>query len=244
MASALSALAAICCLHLRADIIDDFETGTEGWSSRDYVGGGTPYGVSQGALDGHSGALLFGLSTWGGTFPDQQYIGEMMGGGGESDDLVVGLTNVAQSATENGSISFDFYANADAGGNGGGVVAPAGLYLYFTTYSGYTWYYDVFLYNDAPVTAGWNTYYVDLTYDAGWDNDDGRGAGDFDTDIADAQYFGVWVVYQNWNAQEYGLDNVQMYDIPVSQVIPEPATGALLLLGAAVAARRLRRRAA
>jgi hypothetical protein len=238
-----TALALCSCIEAQAELIgwDAFDSTVEGWSSRDYIGGATSdfYTVTQAIVGGHNGALSFGLATWSGTTPQQQLIGEEMGDG--DDDLVVALTNVAQTAVVNGSVQFDFYANADSGGNGGGVVAPAGLCLYFTTYGGATWYYDVFLYNDQPVVAGWNTYSVDLTYGAGWDNDDGRGSDDFNSDLADAKQFGVWVIYQSWDDQAYAVDNVEIHDVPVSQV-PEPGTSALLLLGAAVVARRLRRR--
>jgi hypothetical protein len=246
--SLLVGLFLMLCAAVRADLIqsDTFSTAenTDGWGLQIQIGSGSRGGgVYQGSMDGHSGALLFGLTTWGGGFADQDFIGETLGGGGESDDMVVALTNVAQQAVENGSVAFQFYANADNGGNGGGVVAPAGLYLYFTTSDGYMWYYDVYANNDQPVEAGWNFYVVDLTYDAGWDNDDGRVGSDFQYDMEQANGFGVWVVYQSWDNQVYALDDVEFYDVPASQV-PEPMSGALLLLGAAVVARRLRRRTA
>jgi len=210
---------------------DTFSSDAEGWSSRDSAGAGTYENVVQGDRGGRLGVLLFGLQSWGGTIPDQEFIGEAYGDG--EDDLIVAITNGGQ------SVFFDFYS--DAGDNGGGEVAPAALYLYFWSDGGTLWYYDVLSNGTIPSSAGWTTYSVDLDYDAGWDTDGGGDATSFAADLATCTEFGVWIVYQDWDGQEYAVDNFEVYDVPVSEV-PEPGTVALLFTGVAVLCGRIRRR--
>lgn len=120
------------------------------------------------------------------------------------------------------SVTFDFYAGADDGGNGAGVDIPADLRLYFVSAGSVTWYYDI------DPTAGWGSAYFGYGANfyaySGWYTDDLRSQALFFTDLTDVDEIGLEITYQAWNDQIYGIDNFNLNDQPV----PEPSTYAIL----------------
>jgi hypothetical protein len=209
-------------------VVETWETGgnSEGWDAQTSIGTATrdPDPPAQGGpVSTHTGALRFGVGA-DVAGVDQDFISELNGN-------VVNEFNDADIQ----SITFDFYANANAGGNGGGVVAPASLFLYFqTAVDGYVWYYDILAEEGIPGAAGWYNYDANVVPAAGWVNDDGRLDADFLTDMGNASQVGVWISYQNWSDQDYAIDNFLLDDMPLGGGAGVPEPGFWLLLSMAL----------
>ncbi|MBN1558431.1 MAG: hypothetical protein JW951_09840 [Lentisphaerae bacterium] len=189
---------------------DDFNGDDGGWTTGS-GDTGTDVGPQYNANLGGQQALEFELTTYGGGAPEQGYITD---GGGATD--LVGQFNSGDYWT----IEFGFYANADDGSSGGTSESPAGLYVYFEdTDTGNIWYYDVLAangYTGGLPAQDW--YYFEVP--VGGSDWDTSGGTHMLTDILNADELGVWVVYQPWDNQEYGLD---YYGLS-----PEPQTYATL----------------
>lgn len=190
-------------------VYDSFDTpdDEDGWISAGTVGAGSTYSVVQGTVGGEA-ALSFGLETYAGGPPNQQYLTDTDPGG--TTDLVDEFNNGGWSA-----IQFQFYANANAGAEGTSE-SPSGLFVYFESSGGDVWYYDVLADYGAPATADWYDYEVSL-YSSAWDSDTGT---DFSGDILSATELGVWILYQDWDDQQYGINDYGL--------VPEPGTYAML----------------
>lgn len=163
-------------------------------------------GPGFGTLTNTAGFLSITGGTNTGGPPEVDFIGEM--GGNLSGNMA--YTNV-------GAIQFSFLADAN-----GTNDLPGGLQVYFmSTSTNLVWYYDI-----PSVSAGWNTYYANMSYGSGWYNTQGYSTESyFNSSLLDVDEVGIVLQYQGGvDYESYGLDNFQLLDAP----IPEPETYVVL----------------
>jgi len=132
-----------------------------------------------------------------------------------------------------GTISFDFYAGADDGGNAEGINAPLELGAYFQTMDGTVWLYAF----DPTGISGWDTYTATFGSGSGWvgwgdDTFSTAATTTFTDAFADVTRIGIYVTYQaDADDQVFGLGDVNL-SVSVSVVVPEPET--YMILGMAL----------
>ena len=188
---------------------DTFDSNMDGWEVRP-AQDATTIG-QQPALDGRTGVIQIEAAAG----DLQDYVladssdGELAG---NKDYVAMGIQ----------SVTFQFYAGADDGGQGGGVDIPADLRLYFVSAGSVEWYYDI------DPTAGWAGAYfgygANFAAYSGWYSETARDQSLFMGDLTDVDEIGLEITYQAWDGQVYGIDDFNLND----QAVPEPETYAIL----------------
>lgn len=207
-------VAVLACATAPAAIIaiNDWESGAEGWTIEN---ADTPppsnYGtLTDPAVLGGENALQVTADTTG--IPG--VIRDLIYASGANSLVTSGGYDLPWAAVE-----FDFYAGA----GGATFDEPAELRLFFVYDAGgageMVWYYDV----NVTGASGWDSYWVDMEYSAGWYNMGGFNTeANFLTALTDVDQIGFMLTYQpNLAGQTYGFDNVTLS-------VPEPEEYAVL----------------
>ena len=183
-------------------VLEDFSSGTNGWTEISEAGGITFEYDDQGDnLKGSFAAL---------PFPWMETDGFQITSG---EDFLGDYTGLTQ-------IRFDFYAED---------VLPSDLFIKLV--SGLDMFSYQFSLGSMQVGT-WATFTVNLLYDYGWQGPGGESAFNLALGAGGISSLQIEFTRSGQSAQSFYLDNVQTLDTPiVESIIPEPSLAMQMLVG-------------